>query len=720
MHKRFSCAALAAAVALFCVPAHATVPSTANTVSYTGNGSSNVFATTFTFLKSADLVVTVNGVAKTLGTDYTVLGAGNATGTVTFTSAPASSAKVVIARIVDLTQQTSLRSQRNYDPGTLEAAIDKLAMGEQQLAAGFFSSVFGVTASCTGDGCTGLTAIGHNGGIGAVMNGSPDDGHFGAGGGIVARGGDANGSGNSAGVGGTFTGGADDGTVGAGPAIVATGGAAHAGGGAPGAELHGTGNFAGVEAFSDSGAGGHFTGNATKGAIKIEPQAQPSAHTEGEVYYDSAKHSLMVWIGSQWVDVSLFRTFNLPMPASVYGAVCDGSNDDTSALAAAEAANAMVWLPKGNCKSTATVIFHTGHKFVGQGAANSMITSASTGCGALWDGSDGGGMEGIKLAMTSTASTVRGVCLTNVSGGVLRMRFVDCFIIGQSVTGTYGIFVHATTGNSCGYYTTFISLVTLNWDRGVELLGDVSSGGANAVWFFGYSSNANVTGIYIDGKSGDNYVQGHCNASGTTFTQVCAVLGDGTHTSSGSEIHLVSDTGGSWGSVVTCAAGAVNNFIFAVNESSGADTVGCDSTNFMFFTRAAGVASRNVFLPSGSLSGTYTVSNDLFIGGSRRDTGVLVKTNTDYTLGQHDRTIAVAGLTAAHTITLAANGGQVVTIGDSDNSITGSNTLSIAPPGGGGKINGSASNLVFTTAGKSARCEPLTANALIWSCTVSP
>lgn len=699
MHNRFSCAAFAAALAFICLPARATVPTTANTVSYTGNGVTTDFATTFTFLKNGDLQVTVAGATKALGTDYTVTGAGNATGLVKFASAPASSAAVLIARVVDLTQQTSLRAQRNFDPGTLENALDKLAMGEQQLAAGFFSSVFGVTATCTGDGCTALTATGHNGGVGVVANGSPDDGHFGAGGGIVARGGSANGSGNAAGIGGVFTGGADDGAVGPAPGIVATGGTPAGGGGAPAIELHGT---------------------AARAPEFLIPQAAPSIHQEGDVYYDSTKHSLMVWIGTQWVDVSLFRTFNLPMPISVYGGVCDGSNDDTSALANAEAANAMVWLPKGNCKTTATISFHTGHKFVGQGAANSMLTSSSTGCGALWDGSDGGGMEGIKLAMSSSAATVRGVCLTNVSGPSLRMRFVDLFVIGQSVAGTYGVFVHATTTNSGGYYTSFRDLVTLNWDRGIELLGDPSSGGVNAVWFFGYSSNANAVGIFFDGKSGDNYVQGHCNASGTTFTQVCAQIGDGSHTSAGNEIHLVDDAGGAWGSVVTCSALAVNNFIFAINESGGADTVNCDSTNFMFFTRAAGTASRNAWLPSTIVSGTFSDASDIFVGQSVRATGIASVVNTNYTVGQHDSTVSVTGLTGPHTVTMTANAGMLLLIGDGDGSCSGTNTISIVPPGGGGKINGSASNLVLASAGKSAQCKPITANALNWSCTVSP
>jgi hypothetical protein len=427
----------------------------------------------------------------------------------------------------------------------------------------------------------------------------------------------------------------------------------------------------------------------------------------------------MVWIGTQWVDVSLFRVFNLPMPISVYGAVADGTTDDSTPLANCIAANAVCLLPKATLAHSTTIVPTSAHRFQGQGHASTMLKYTGTGCGSTWDGTDGGGMDGLTVAATSTASTVRGICIGNATGPTLWLRFTDVKVIGQAVSGTYGIYIHATTTNSGSYYTTFNGLITLNWDRGVELLGDPSSGGVNAVWFYGYSSNANVVGIYFDGKSGDNYVQGHCNASGTTFTQVCAQIGDGTHTSGGSEIHLVDDAGGSWGSVVTCSAGAVNNFIFAVNESGGNDTINCDSTNFIFDTRAAGVASRNVFLPSMITGGSFTISNDAFIGQSVRSTGITTVVNANYTVGQHDRTVSVTGLTGAHTVTLTANAGQVLTVGDGDGSCSGTNTISIVPVTSG-KINGSASNLVLASAGKSAQCTPLTANALNWSCTVSP
>lgn len=148
MHKRILFAALVAAVAVVC-PAHATVPTTASTTTATGNGTTTAFATTFTFQKATDLLVTVAGVTKTLNSDYTVSGAGNATGTVTFTVAPANLAAVVISRVVDLKQTVSFRQNRTFDPTTVESAIDRLAMGLQQLNNGAVTQTLSTPLSST-------------------------------------------------------------------------------------------------------------------------------------------------------------------------------------------------------------------------------------------------------------------------------------------------------------------------------------------------------------------------------------------------------------------------------------------------------------------------------------------------------------------------------------------------------------------------------------------
>lgn len=65
--------------------------------SYTANGVTTVFNFSFLLLAAADLDVYVDGVLKTLTADYSVSGLEiNAGGTVTFVTAPANGASVVL------------------------------------------------------------------------------------------------------------------------------------------------------------------------------------------------------------------------------------------------------------------------------------------------------------------------------------------------------------------------------------------------------------------------------------------------------------------------------------------------------------------------------------------------------------------------------------------------------------------------------------------------
>lgn len=117
------------------------VTTTTTSVSYTGNGSTTAFAVPFKFMQASDLVVRltpVGGIAATCtpGTDYTVTGAGvDAGGTVTMTSAPASGATLSIARATALTQTTSFQTQGAFSPKAHEAALDKVTLEAQEVAA---------------------------------------------------------------------------------------------------------------------------------------------------------------------------------------------------------------------------------------------------------------------------------------------------------------------------------------------------------------------------------------------------------------------------------------------------------------------------------------------------------------------------------------------------------------------------------------------------------
>jgi hypothetical protein len=116
-----------------------TVSSQTSRVSYSGNGSTTAFSVPFYFLATSHLKVILrasDGTETTmvLNTDYTVSGAGvSAGGTVTMTSAPASSVTVVITRNVPLTQDVDYQPNDPFPAQTHEQALDKLTMEAQQL-----------------------------------------------------------------------------------------------------------------------------------------------------------------------------------------------------------------------------------------------------------------------------------------------------------------------------------------------------------------------------------------------------------------------------------------------------------------------------------------------------------------------------------------------------------------------------------------------------------
>lgn len=115
-----------------------TVPSATSSVSYAGNGSTQIFSVPFYFLDDTHLVVqTVTaGVAttKVLNADYTVSGAGNESGgEVTMLSAPAVGTKVYIFRQVPLTQLKAYVENTPFPAAAQEQALDQLTMAAQQL-----------------------------------------------------------------------------------------------------------------------------------------------------------------------------------------------------------------------------------------------------------------------------------------------------------------------------------------------------------------------------------------------------------------------------------------------------------------------------------------------------------------------------------------------------------------------------------------------------------
>lgn len=116
-----------------------TVSSTTTKVSYSGNGSTTVFAYTFKIFADADLTVIVRTDAtgaestKSLTTDYTVSGAGSASGgNVTMGTPPASGETLLIKRSLGLTQSTDYVANDPFPAASHEDALDRLTFIAQQ------------------------------------------------------------------------------------------------------------------------------------------------------------------------------------------------------------------------------------------------------------------------------------------------------------------------------------------------------------------------------------------------------------------------------------------------------------------------------------------------------------------------------------------------------------------------------------------------------------
>jgi hypothetical protein len=106
---------------------------------YAGSGTTGPFTVTFRFLANSHLRViktstTGSETTLNLGVDYSVTGAGGASGTVTLTSPLLTGEKLTIVRNVPLTQETDYVFDDSFPAESHEQALDKLTMITQQLA----------------------------------------------------------------------------------------------------------------------------------------------------------------------------------------------------------------------------------------------------------------------------------------------------------------------------------------------------------------------------------------------------------------------------------------------------------------------------------------------------------------------------------------------------------------------------------------------------------
>lgn len=123
-----------------------TVATTANRISYTGDGTTKAFSFPYPYRTSSDLVVilrtTATGAesAQSTPSQYTVAGVtdagtgGFSSATINFGTAPANTQEVHIIRVVPATQSADYTSGSTIVPATLEGGLDLLSLASQYAA----------------------------------------------------------------------------------------------------------------------------------------------------------------------------------------------------------------------------------------------------------------------------------------------------------------------------------------------------------------------------------------------------------------------------------------------------------------------------------------------------------------------------------------------------------------------------------------------------------
>ena len=132
-----------------------TVSSTTNKHYYNGTGSQTSFPYAFKVFAKTDLTVYVDGVLKTVDTDFTVSDVGiEAGGNIVFSVAPViGTGNIAIIRQLALSQSVDLVQYGKFDAEVIEAQYDKLTMMVQQIQEQADRSIrFSASVSDVGDG----------------------------------------------------------------------------------------------------------------------------------------------------------------------------------------------------------------------------------------------------------------------------------------------------------------------------------------------------------------------------------------------------------------------------------------------------------------------------------------------------------------------------------------------------------------------------------------
>jgi len=141
-----------------------TVTTSARSISYTLDGTTTSFTVPFPWFDDDWLSVTRDGNTLSFGADYTLVGEGEPTGTITLTSAGTAGSDLTITRVVPALQPTRFRNRGAFLADDIEQAFDRLTMLIQQtypwVAPVYGEGVINVRSDgAAGDGLTDDTEV---------------------------------------------------------------------------------------------------------------------------------------------------------------------------------------------------------------------------------------------------------------------------------------------------------------------------------------------------------------------------------------------------------------------------------------------------------------------------------------------------------------------------------------------------------------------------------
>lgn len=306
----------------------------------------------------------------------------------------------------------------------------------------------------------------------------------------------------------------------------------------------------------------------------------------------------------------------------LYGAVGDGTTDDTSAVNAAIAAlvaagRGVLYFPAGTYKTTAALTsISVPAKVMGDGMEATIITSTSATAVVFTGTAPGIEFRDFKLDNTSGSTPTAGAGIKMDGAGVFLTR-IDNVQVRDFYDGIYfdDGYVYAVT-RTYVYNAVRYGIVSRNVttpDAGDSVISDcvisagVRTGSGSAALRIESSGGLKVIGNKINGSGSDRYVNGIEVAAAATTT-ILLIEGNSIENVSGDGIHAAT-SGGTWDHIVVDGnqVGLYANTTGHAIAISGMSEV---------------IVTSNVFRQTGGGSAaaiTFTSVDNAYVGGNVRD-----------------------------------------------------------------------------------------------------